>query len=111
MINFNNVTYDPKTTNLYIDGKKMTEIIINGYVYIRDKYGKSYRKNRIVFSICNKIKIDSNMIINHIDGNKLNNNIQNLEMITPKENTKHWYDKINKDDLTKNFLGKEVFLL
>jgi hypothetical protein len=29
--------------------------------------------------------------INHLDGNKLNNNIQNLEWVTNSENQKHAY--------------------
>lgn len=43
----------------------------------------------VAFTFYNKNIEDHKLTVNHIDGNRLNNNLQNLELITLKENIRH----------------------
>lgn len=48
-----------------------------------------YSVHRLVLENFCPIGNMKNLQVNHIDGNKLNNNLSNLEWVTPHENTKH----------------------
>ena len=82
-----------KTTNKYLKGS----IGENGYKYYRlsqDNHKKMYYAHRLVAE--HFLNNPNNFpVVNHIDGNKLNNNINNLEWVTYSENTKHWKDNSN----------------
>ena len=74
-------------------GKILKPYLQNGYLRVglyKDKKIKSIYIHRLVATaFIPKIK-DKN-IINHKDGNKLNNNVQNLEWCNYSENNQHAY--------------------
>lgn len=88
----------------------------NGYKYYRlskNNCKKMFYAHRLVaeYFIPNPNNLP---IVNHIDGNKLNNNVNNLEWVSYSENTKHWHDnkdkKINKPlEYYKEDLPNEIW--
>lgn len=79
----------------------------DGYLYVGiSKQGKSknYKVHRLVAEafISN---LENKPQVNHIDGNKLNNVVKNLEWVTSKENIIH----AHKIGLSYNAKGKEHF--
>lgn len=55
---------------------------------------KSLLAHRLVYSIFNNVELTRNQVINHKDGNKLNNHIDNLEITTASQNSLHSYYNI-----------------
>ena len=68
----------------------------SGY-YMSSLYDKdnkikyNYKNHRIVYMYFHG-PIDSNLVINHIDGVKTNNNISNLELVTQEDNIHHAFN-------------------
>lgn len=60
--------------------------------------GTKYLASRIVWAMHNTIEIPRGMCIDHIDGNKLNDNIENLRMVTLSTNQRN--SKIPKNNKT-----------
>ena len=56
-------------------------------------------------------KIEGKNIVNHIDGNKLNNKISNLEWCTHKENTIHFIRTKKPNFNTYNFKRKKTIAI
>ena len=86
-----------KKTNKKLKGSKTKD----GYVtYFFNKKKTSYRAHRLV--ALNFIENPENKPeVNHIDGNKENNDVANLEWVTPSENVVHAVkEKLRKDMIT-----------
>ena len=81
-------------TNKIMKGKKTSTGYVE-YCLNIDKKKKSYLAHRLVYD-CFKGIESSLTVINHKDGNKLNNNIENLEEISRSENTIHGIYVLNK---------------
>jgi hypothetical protein len=60
----------------------------NGYHYVSIN-NKSLRVHRLVANAFIQNNDVKKTYVNHIDGNKINNNLLNLEYITPTDNVKH----------------------
>lgn len=93
-----------------LTGKKINTFLSKqGYLRL-SLDGKKYSVHKVVIE---SFKGNSDLQVNHRDGNKLNNNLSNLEYVTASENLKHAYEigiKKNKKSIPDSKI-KEIFSL
>jgi hypothetical protein len=82
----------------------------NGYAYhtfSRGKYKKKKYLHRLMAEAFIENPLNKNEV-NHINGQKLDNTLENLEWLTRRENQLHYFSKKNK---TSQYLGVSFFKL
>lgn len=76
------------------DGRPLSRKCKNGYYILRKMYGHHmyhFCEHRVIWYFCNG-EFDLDLTINHKDFDRTNNNIENLELVTQKENVKYTID-------------------
>lgn len=99
-----------KTNNQYGIGHILKHNIINGYAHVqlhKDSKVKSMRVHRLV-SMAFIPNEQNKPHVNHIDGNKLNNHVSNLEWCTPSENQLHKHRVLNKTHRIYTFTTEQI---
>lgn len=104
------ITSDGRVISTRFNKRKIlrTGIMTSGYATVNlKKEGKqrSWSLHRLlaIHFIDNP---DNKKEVNHIDGNKLNNNLANLEWVTRDENVQHAYDTGLKTYRPLHYIGK-----
>lgn len=78
----------------YADGRKLSRQARNGYYVVRRMYDNIcyyFVEHRIIWYF-NNGEFDESLVVNHKDFDRANNNIDNLELVTQKENVHYTVD-------------------
>lgn len=88
-------------------------IDMGGYIYV-SVAEKSYRKNRLMYEAFYG-PIPQGLQVDHIDGVRTNNHINNLQLLTPSENSKKsWIqtpDRCTKRKAVEQYADREMTVL
>lgn len=101
---FNKNTGKQITTTLDPRGYKYCTILNNSGKWIKKRIhvivGDTFLAGRKIHKLTKR----PTEVYNHIDGNKFNNSVSNLEPISYSANTKHWHDNKHLDSWGGNKL-------
>ena len=111
------ISEDGRVFNL-IRGIEMKQHDIDGYMCVKFRVNneiKNYRVHRLVYAAF-KGRIIEGLVIDHIDGNKKNNNIENLRQLPNRENCNLGIQEKRNDKLPRgvrrfnkdNMFGAEI---
>lgn len=79
-----------------------------GYMVISNCYGKWIGIHRLVMNTFKPISNEDAMTVDHLDHNKRNNKLSNLEWVTQKENLERANNDIAKDDMVNLYATEKV---
>lgn len=88
-----------KSNNGYLHTQIMLPDGSQKTIYIHSAVAKSFLGDKTIEGLC----------VNHIDGNKENNCLDNLEWVTPQENSQHAADVLGVGVGTNNWRAKSIY--
>jgi hypothetical protein len=91
-------------------GKKLRQEISKGYFRVslsKNNVVKRFLVHRLI-AACFIENANDKRCVNHIDGNKQNNNVSNLEWVSHSENERHSYDSLGKVNGNRKMSSEDV---
>lgn len=111
--NYEVSNYGQVRSKQYSKNRILKPEILKGYLRVtfsKNNMQTRFLVHRLVAS--NFIEnLDQKKCVNHIDGNKLNNNLSNLEWVTYSENEIHSYNSLGKINPIRKLKDKDVIYI
>ena len=112
ILNYENYEIDENGNVYNVFSKKFLKGSIgeNGYKYYRlskNNHKKMFYAHRLVAEYF-LLNPDNLPVVNHKDGNKLNNNVNNLEWVSYSDNSKHWHKNKEKIQINREYYTEDL---